>query len=170
MAESCPGLSSNTVADSEGVASGACHLPALLTAEWWVVSWREIWAAYLLGITYATINRKLIPHHSNEQILQEQKTHTHQNGSITNFSNQQASSYCILGTHIALCFQLNFILKNRKDKELILYRQFGFKSCLAVGQKQKKQLALYLVIYLYASAPHFRNNSKGPNSFHASCC
>lgn len=45
-------------------------------------------------------------------------------------------------------------------------KQFGLKSCLAVGQnKTKKQLALYLVIYLYAFGAHFWNNSKGPIHF-----
>lgn len=60
------GLISNTGADSEGTTSGAYQLTKPLIAERRVLSWRETWAAHLLGITHATINRKLIPNHSNE--------------------------------------------------------------------------------------------------------
>lgn len=143
-----PGLSIlNTLADSEGATSVACHLNALLTAEWWLFSWREIWSAHLLGITSATINRKLIENHSNEQIFQEQKTHTSKWQHFAIYQLQisvvNQVHQIIFWEHTLLCFQPNYILKNSDDQE-ILYKQFGFKSCLAMEQKQKKEAIRFI--------------------------
>lgn len=71
----------------------------------------------------------------------------------------------VFGEHTLLCFLINLILIWRRVMIKNSYQTLWFKSCLARGEKQKKQLGLYLVIYLYASGAHFGNNSKGPIHF-----
>lgn len=139
-----------------------------------VSSWREIWAAHLLGMTYATTNWKLILSHSNEQIPQELDAHT----SKRQFSIYESCHLWVLviikvhqivfWEHTLLCFFMKLILFWRRAmlKNPACIKQFSLKSCLAVVQnKRKKQLGLYLVIHLYASGTHLWNNSKGPIHF-----
>lgn len=64
------------------------------------------------------------------------------NLSVTSFSSQPGSPDYILELYL-LCFQPNYILKNSDDQE-ILYKQFGFKSCLAMEQKQKKEAIRFI--------------------------
>lgn len=77
----------------------------------------------------------------------------------------------VFGEHALLWFLVNWISFWRTViiKDSSSSKHFGlevwFVSCLAMGQKCKKQLGLYLVICLHASGAHFRNNSKGPIHF-----
>lgn len=63
---------------------------------------------------------------------------------------------------------VHFILRRGDGKELVLYQALRYESCLAVGQKWKKQLSLYLVICLSTSGAHLEE-FKRVDSFDASC-
>ena len=65
--------------------------------------------------------------------------------SFINFSSQQGSSDCILGTHIALLsYKINFILRNSDDKELVLYQTVWFKKLLSSRTKQNKEAISFI--------------------------